>query len=215
MQTNINAQLFADEFNKLNYTSPDKKVETVMNYIVNCGLINRCMGGNVQQQQISQPQTVPTTIPISSTIPVYQTNPQSQTVPTTIPVYQTNQPQMISVPQQTVPTEIPQQYSAIPQQTVPTTVPNQMPVYQSPSKTKSPSKKTQSKKTPNSSPKKTNVNQFEAIPLDTSFLSPVQSNIISTVSKITIECSTGTFTYETPIDANILQEIINNIPLKQ
>ena len=177
LQNNINVQMFADEFNKLNYQSTDKKVETVSNFIINSGLINKC---------------------------ILSANTNNQTIQSTIPLSQT----MSSSIQQTL-TEIPKTEGFIPTPlTVNQIAPEQTPVYQSnsPQKQKSPTKKSPTKKSPQKQ-------MFEPIPL-TSFTMPPQSNIISSINKITIECSTGTFSYETPIDKNILNEIINNISTK-
>ena len=179
LQNNINVQMFADEFNKLNYQSTDKKVETVSNFIINSGLINKCI------------------LPVN-------TNTNTQTIQSTISLSQT----MPSPIQQTL-TEIPKTERFIPTPlSVNQITPEQTPVYQSnsPQKQKSPTKKSPTKKS-------LQKQMFEPIPL-TSFTMPPQSNIISSINKITIECSTGTFSYETPIDKNILNEIINNISTK-
>jgi hypothetical protein len=179
LQNNIDSTKFADEFNKLNYQNTDKKVETVSNYIINSGLINKCIlnTNNLQTPQLN-------ISPIQST--------QIQQMPIEIPKPEGMIPTPLSINQ---------------------THPEQTPVYQSntPQKQKSTTKKSPTKKSP--SKKSPQKQQFEPISL-TPFTMPQQSNIISPINKITIECSTGVFTYETPIDKNILNEIINNISTK-
>ena len=173
LQNNINSAKFADEFNKLNYQNTDKKVETVSNFIINSGLINKCV------------------------LPVNTNTNNLQTPQLNISPIQSTQIQQMSI-------EVPKSEGTIPTPLLfNQTNPEQTPVYQSnsPQKQKSPTKKSPQKQ------------QFEPISL-TSFTMPPQSNIISPINKITIECSTGIFTYETPIDKNILNEIINNISTK-
>lgn len=192
LQNNIDSTKFADEFNKLNYQNTDKKVETVSNFIINSGLINKCMlntntNTNVNVNNIQTPQL--NISPIQST--------QIQQMPIEIPKPEGMIPTPLSINQ---------------------THPEQTPVYQSntPQKQKSPTKKSPTKKSPiKKSPikKSPQKQQFEPISL-TPFTMPQQSNIISPINKITIECSTGVFSYETPIDKNILNEIINNISTK-
>ena len=106
LQNGINAQTFSDEFNKLNYSNTDKKVDTVSTFIINNGIIQKCVGRNAQQPQILS--TMSTQLVQPQIQPMQQ--PQIlQTTPATIaqmqiPVFQSDSPQKHKSPTKKSPT---------------------------------------------------------------------------------------------------------------
>ena len=189
----VNPQIFKNEFNNLHYTNNDKTIDALLKYINTTGIMSRCTGQNQQFQQ-TMPQFVQP-----------QNQQFQQTMPQIVQQNPTSMPQIISqnpnsFPQFIQPQTVQQPFNGQIQQSKHSPVKSgpHTPVFQDDSPSKHTPKKQNSK-----SPQKQNQNQ--------SFIQPIQSNIISPISEITIKCSTGTYTYNTPIDKNILNEIIRNI----
>ena len=205
----VNPQIFKNEFNNLHYTSNDKTIDALLKYINTTGIMSKCTGQNQQFQQTT-PQVInqnPNSFPQfvqqqnqfqPTTMPQF-VQPQNQFQPTTMPQFvQPQNPN--SFPQVIQPQNQFQPFNGQIQQPKHSPVKSgpHTPVFQDDSPSKHTPKKQNTK-----SPQKQNQNQ--------PFIQPIQSNIISPISEITIKCSTGTYTYKTPIDKNILNEIIRNI----
>ena len=163
---NINSQLFKDEFNKLNYTPTDKKIETVITFINNSNIVKICL--NQINQNMNQLNQIP------------QLN-QNQIPQLNQNMNQLNQNQ---IPQMNQLNQLNQNQIQIPELLQPS---SQQITINSPSKQ---SPKQNKRQSPKQSPKK---------------------NIYSNINSITIRCSSGEYTFNIPIDKNILNEIISNI----
>jgi len=194
LHSSINPQIFQNEFNALNYSQTDKKIDTLTTFINSHRIIqstqeiqslseSRLMGGESRFQIESQMGgesrfqiESQMGADLSQKIPIPEAD-SSSSLGSQTPVYQSNTPHKPRTPKSGHSRETPDEFN------------EEQPLDSFPQ-----------------------MKEVHPVIIDTQIPS-FNGSLFPNIRRITIECSTGTYTYEMPIDPNILNEIVNSLGL--